>query len=109
MSEAQRSVRVTFWAEVNATLADELLQRTGQAPLAFFEDLALERLRDIGYTGTEDDVQRVGRETGKSTGTSPTTNSAWKKPTPGNALARECRSTGNSCVAAPGHISPWGA
>jgi restriction system protein len=48
-------------AEVNATLVEELLQRIGQAPPVFFEDLVLELLHAMGYGSSEDDVQRVGR------------------------------------------------
>ena len=48
-------------AEVHATLGKELLQRIGQAPPVFFEDLVLELLHAMGYGSTKDDVQRVGR------------------------------------------------
>jgi restriction system protein len=48
-------------SEVNAAIAEELLQRISQAPPTFFETLVLDLLYALGYGSTEDDVQHVGR------------------------------------------------
>jgi restriction system protein len=48
-------------AELQSTVAKELLQRVGQAPPIFFEKLVLDLLLAMGYGGSEEDAQRVGR------------------------------------------------
>jgi restriction system protein len=47
--------------EIQNAVARELLDRIGQAPPAFFEELVLDLLHALGYGASEDDLERVGR------------------------------------------------
>lgn len=47
--------------EIHQAVAQELLDRIGQAPPAFFEELVLDLLHALGYGASEDDLERVGQ------------------------------------------------
>lgn len=47
--------------EIRHAVAQELLERMGQAPPVFFEELVLELLHALGYGASEEDIERVGR------------------------------------------------
>ncbi|XXY19223.1 restriction endonuclease [Sorangium sp. So ce216] len=46
--------------EMRRAVAVDLLERIGQAPPAFFEDLVLDLLHALGYGTSADDLERVG-------------------------------------------------
>jgi len=46
---------------LQAALADELLQRISEQSPAFFEDLVLSVLREMGYGGADDSSERLGQ------------------------------------------------
>ena len=46
--------------EINRAVAQELLEKIGQAPPVFFEELVLDLLHALGYGASEEDLERVG-------------------------------------------------
>jgi restriction system protein len=47
--------------EIQVAVAQELLDKIAQTPPAFFEDLVLDLLHNLGYGASSDDLERVGR------------------------------------------------
>jgi restriction system protein len=47
--------------EIRRAVAGELLDKIGQAPPVFFEELVLDLLHALGYGASDDDLERVGQ------------------------------------------------